>query len=111
MVELEEAQIRDIEIVADHIEVIARPERLLKFAILGGVLCHKAVVLLAGDRQYVLVHRRKCEAGRQRTGAPRGKKGTIADVLMRLRDVRHCQSRLGFEVVQAPMSIPSGMSA
>jgi len=27
-----------VEIVADHIGVIARPERLLKFAILGGVL-------------------------------------------------------------------------
>jgi len=59
--------------VADHIGVIARPERLLKFAILGGVLCHKAVVLLARDRKYGFVHQRKCAAGRPRTRAPEAK--------------------------------------
>src|SRR5215467_1359607 len=100
MVKLEEAQIHSVEIVADHIGVIARPERVLKFAVLGGVFCHKAVVLLAGNHTYVLVHQHKCDAGRPRTSAPRGKKGTIADVLMGLRDVRHCRSCLRSEVGQ-----------
>lgn len=89
VVELEVAQIRGVEIVAGDVDMIALPERLLKFAIAGRVQRHHAVVRLAGECGQVMVRCREREAGRQETPAPGSEVGAITDVRMRLGRVRH----------------------
>src|SRR5205807_1528590 len=89
VVELESAQIRGVEIMPGHVDVIAMPERLLKFAISGRVQRHHAVVRLTCNRVHVLVRQRKYEARRSKTSAPRGEVGTIADVQMSPSHVRY----------------------
>jgi hypothetical protein len=69
VVELESAQIRAIEVVPGHVNVITLPGRLLEFTISGGVQRHHAIVFLTRNGAHIAVRQREDEARRSRTRA------------------------------------------
>jgi hypothetical protein len=97
VVELE-YEVRCVEIVTNHVEVITPPERLYYFAVLCRVLRDKTVVLLTSYRRNILVERSKCGAGAKEACSSGAEVRTIADMRMRLHYVRHLRTALGCEI-------------
>ena len=65
MIELSSPEIENVvEVVSDHVEMIALPERGLKLAIAGRVQGHDTVVFLTRDGVDIMVSERKGEARR-----------------------------------------------
>ena len=87
-----------VEIVTNHVKVITPPERLYYFAVLCRLLRDQTVVLLTSYGKNILVARGKCGAGAKQACSSGADVRTIADMRMRLHDVRHLRTAVGCEI-------------